>query len=74
MTANIDRHIPDLVSITEAAEILGITRAAVHLRIQAGQLAARQAGTTWVMRRVVVERARGDAPETALSAADRAKI
>jgi excisionase family DNA binding protein len=51
-----DRHIPDLVSLTEAAELLGVSRAAVHKMIGKGQLVGAQVGTTWVFRRAVVER------------------
>ncbi|WP_037684630.1 helix-turn-helix domain-containing protein [Streptomyces griseus] len=57
-----DRHIPDLVSATEAAEILGISRQAVNLRASRGQLLGAQVGTTWVFRRVVVEAAARPAP------------
>jgi len=53
-----DKHIPDLISITEAAEMLDISRQAVHQMIQKGQLVGAQIGTTWVFRRVVVERLR----------------
>lgn len=52
-----DRHIPDLVSATEAAELLNVTRQAVQLMANNGQLPGRKAGKTWVFRRVVVERA-----------------
>lgn len=58
-----DSKIPDLVSATEAAEILGITRQAVNLRASRGQLLGAQVGTTWVFRRVVVEAARTSAAE-----------
>lgn len=53
-----DPRIPDLVSATEAAEILGISRQAVNLRASRGQLLGAQVGTTWVFRRTVVEAAR----------------
>jgi hypothetical protein len=52
-----DRHIPDLVSAAEAAAILGITRQAVQLAANNGQLLGAKVGSTWVFRRVVVERA-----------------
>lgn len=58
-----DRHIPDVVSLTEAAEILGVSRAAVHKMAMKGQLVGAQAGTTWIFRRVVVERTRDGRPE-----------
>ncbi len=53
-----DPRIPDLVSLTEAAEILHITRQAAHLRAQNGQLKGALVGKTWVFRRAVVEAAR----------------
>lgn len=42
-------EIPELVSITEAAAALGVTRQAVHQRIEAGTLPATQIGKTWVI-------------------------
>lgn len=51
-----DPRIPDLVSLTEAAEMLGITRQAAHLRAQNGQLPGRLVGKTWVFRRSEVAR------------------
>jgi len=51
-----DRHIPDLVSATEAADLLGVTRQAVQLMANNGQLRGAKVGSTWVFRRVVVER------------------
>jgi len=53
-----DRHIPDLVSLAESAAILGVSRQAVHQMVQNGRLVGAQVGTTWVFRRVVVERLR----------------
>jgi excisionase family DNA binding protein len=50
-----DRRIPDLVSVTEAAEMLGVTRQAVLLMAGNGQLPGRKVGATWVFRRAVVE-------------------
>lgn len=37
--------------------MLGVTRQAVHLMANNGQLLGEKAGETWVFRRVVVERA-----------------
>lgn len=62
-----DRHIPDLVSKAQAAEILGISHQAVQQMVANGRLKGAQAGTTWVFRRVVVERlaaGREAAPDT----------
>lgn len=55
-----DPRIPDLVSLTEAAKMLGITRQAAHLRAQNGQLRGALIGKTWVFRRAVVEAAKDD--------------
>ena len=56
MTARRDRHIPDLVSKAEAADLLGVTHQAVQQMVAKGRLEGAQAGSTWVFRRVVVER------------------
>ncbi|WP_320069589.1 helix-turn-helix domain-containing protein [Micromonospora sp. RTGN7] len=59
-----DPRIPDLVSLQEAADILGISKQAVHKRIKAAQLVGAQVGSAWVFRRSVVEAARpAPAPE-----------
>lgn len=55
---NRDPKIPDLVDLTEAAAILGISRQAAHKRATKGQLSGATAGGTWVFRRSVVEAAR----------------
>lgn len=67
MTPTPDRHIPDLVSLAEAADILGVSRQAVHKMVMYGRLPAAQAGTTWVIRRVVVEREPRHEPAKAAS-------
>lgn len=52
-----DRHIPDLVTLHEAADIMGITRQAAHKMVTSGRLPGRKIGTAgWVFRRVVAER------------------
>jgi excisionase family DNA binding protein len=51
-----DRHIPDMVSKAQAAEILGISHQAVQQMVANGRLKGAQVGTTWVFRRAVVER------------------
>jgi len=58
MTLPRDRHIPDLVSVTEAAQMLAVSRQAIHKMARKGQLLGARAGTTWVFRRAVVQRAR----------------
>lgn len=50
-----DTRIPDLISVTEAAEILNISRQAVHKRIDASQIPAAQVGQQIVLRRTLVE-------------------
>lgn len=50
-----DTRIPDLISVTEAAEILNISRQAIHKRIDANQLPAAQVGQQVVLRRTLVE-------------------
>lgn len=52
-----DPHIPDLVSATEAAEILHLTRQAVQLMATNGKLRGAKVGATWVFRRTVVDKA-----------------
>lgn len=60
MSARNDARIPDLVSVREAALILGISRQAVLKMIDGGRLPGRKVGTAgWVMRRSTVERMRG---------------
>jgi hypothetical protein len=58
-----DPRIPDLVSLTEAAEILGITRQAVHLRALELPVLGALIGKSWVFRRSVVEAARATPDE-----------
>ena len=45
-----DRKIPALLSVAEAAEILGVHRNAVHKMIDTGRLPARKVGGTYVIR------------------------
>jgi hypothetical protein len=51
-----DPRIPDLVSLTEAAAILGLKRAMTHRLVQRGQLRGKQIDGYWVFRRSVVEK------------------
>jgi len=60
-----DRHIPDLVSATEAAALLDVSRQAVQLMANNGQLVGAKVGSTWVFRRVVVERAAAERTQAA---------
>lgn len=41
--------VPELLSLVEAAEVLGITRQAVHHRITTGALPAVKVGSTWAV-------------------------
>ena len=42
-------YVPTLVSVTEAAQTLGITRTSVQQRIDAGKLPAVKVGATWAI-------------------------
>lgn len=54
--------LPDLVSVTEAARELGITRQAVQQRIDSGALAARRVGNTYAIARSTLSKRRAAAP------------
>lgn len=54
----VDIHIPPLMSVTQAADELDISRQAVLKQANAGQLRGRKVGNTWVFRPAVVERAK----------------
>lgn len=49
-----DRHIPDLVSKAQAADILDITHQAVQQMVDKGRLKGAKIGSTWVFRRAAV--------------------
>jgi excisionase family DNA binding protein len=42
--------LPEIVSVTEAAEKLGVSRSAVLKRLESGSLPGQKAGSTWVVR------------------------
>ena len=52
-TADFDRRgqaeVPELMSISEVANALGVTRAAVQKRINAGSIPAVKVGSTWAI-------------------------
>lgn len=52
-TADFDRRsqaeVPELLSVTEVAQRLGLTRAGVQRRIETGSLPAVRVGSTWVI-------------------------
>lgn len=61
-TAEFDRRLgqesmPALVSVTEAAEQLGVSRQAVQQRLDAGTLPGQKVGKTWVVQASAVEAA-----------------
>lgn len=64
-----DRYIPDLVSLSEAAAILGVTRQAAHKMATKGHLRGARVGGTWVFRRVAVERVKDSNHTTSASRA-----
>lgn len=47
-------EIPELVSVAEAAEMLGVSRQAVSQRIKSGSLPARRVGGSWVLARAAL--------------------
>lgn len=51
-----DKHIPDLVSKAQAADIIGISHQAVQQMIDSNRLPCAKVGNAWVIRRVVAER------------------
>lgn len=53
--------LPELLSVTEAAAIIGVTGARVRQMLDAGQLEGAKAGATWVVPRAAAE-ARRPAP------------
>lgn len=65
-----DRHLPELVNLNGAAEILGVRAQYVHRLAERGQLVGQKVGASWIFRRIVVERLRDqragkeDAPPT----------
>lgn len=50
------RSAPELVSVTQAARLLGVTRQAVLRRIDSGALPARKVGSTWTIPRSALPR------------------
>lgn len=51
-----DEPIPPLVSLTQAAQTLGVTRQAIQSRINHGTLPATKAGNTWVIPAAAIAR------------------
>lgn len=60
-TAEFDRRnsqapVPELLSVTQVAETLGVTRQAVLQRIESGSLPAQRVGKGWAVSAALVER------------------
>lgn len=55
-----DPRLVDLVSLHEAADILGVSRQGVHKMLTRGELRGARAGDTWVFRRAAVEKYRNN--------------
>lgn len=53
-TADLDSG-GDLLSLTEAADLIGITRPAAHQALMEGRLRGRRVGNAWILRRRDVE-------------------
>ncbi|WP_250029918.1 helix-turn-helix domain-containing protein [Paractinoplanes maris] len=53
-----DRHMPKLLNLNGAAEVLGVSPQYVHRLAERGQLVGAKIGASWYFRRVVVERLR----------------
>ena len=54
-----DRHIPDLVSLAEAAAMLRVSKQYLHRQyVRTGTLRGAQVGGTYVFRRAAVEKLR----------------
>jgi excisionase family DNA binding protein len=67
-TADFDRRnglepMPALVSVTEAAQLLGVTRQAILQRLESGSLPGEKVGNAWVVQRTAVERATRHTPD-----------
>lgn len=53
-----DRHMPKLLNLNGAADVLGVSPQYVHRLAERGELVGAKIGASWVFRRVVVERLR----------------
>ncbi len=53
-----DRHMPKLLNLNGAAEVLGVSPQYVHRIAERGELPGAKIGASWFFRRIVVERMR----------------
>jgi excisionase family DNA binding protein len=53
-----DRHMPKLLNLNGAAEVLGVSAQYAHRLAERGELVGVKIGASWLFRRVVVERLR----------------
>jgi excisionase family DNA binding protein len=78
-TADFDRRlgvepIPELVSVTQAAEELGVTRQAVLQRIESGSLPATRIGTSWAIPQASLDSIRRTAEDLSRLSETAAKV
>lgn len=53
-----DRHMPKLLNLNGAAEVLGVSPQYAHRLAERGELVGAKIGASWLFRRTVVERLR----------------
>lgn len=53
-----DRHMPRLLNLNGAADLLGVSAQYVHRLAEREELPGLKLGSSWIFRRVVVERLR----------------
>ncbi len=58
-----DKRMPALLSLDQAAKVLGVVRQYAHRMAKDGRLPGQQVGKTWVFRTAVVLRVRADRAE-----------
>jgi excisionase family DNA binding protein len=55
-----DKRMPALLSLEQAAQVLGVVRQYAHRMAKAGDLPGQQVGKTWVFRTVAVLKVRDE--------------
>ncbi|HEY6117217.1 MAG TPA: helix-turn-helix domain-containing protein [Candidatus Dormibacteraeota bacterium] len=58
-----DKRMPALLSLSQAATVLGVVRQYAHRMAKRGELPGQQVGETWVFRTAVVLRVRDERRE-----------